>query len=322
MRVQGKAVTRAAVVLVLVVGVSAPAAAQAQAGGQGLIVFAGETDTGSQLWTVWPNGTHLRQITAVPGGAGQPDWSPDGRTIAFEWDVSSEDAPRVQIGLVDADGSHLRALPIDPGACVNGQPSFTADGRSVVYERYDCGTDDALFLRPLDGGPARRLTAGSPDGASEPNAAPDGVQLSYVRFDQGVEYQQALTVTDLTGGQPRDLVPPSADVGVKTGWSPDSRRIVFTRDANPDRTGLLQANVSTIGADGSDRRDLTDYRGGRLSAFAGSFSPDGRSIVYRLQDNEAGTSGVWTMDADGSHPRLLFTRTGLRARGIDWGPRA
>lgn len=296
--------------------------AQAKERSEGLLVFAGETDAGSQLWTVRPDGTRLRQITHVPGFAGQPDWSPDGRTIAFEWDVPSPDGPHVQIGLVDADGSHLRALPIDPGACVNGQPTFTADGQHVVYERYDCGTDDALFSRALHGNAVHRLTAASPDGASEPNAAPDGTSLSYVRFDHGVEYQQALTVSDMHGRHAHDLVPPSFDVGVKTGWSPDSRQIAFTRDANPDpNTGLLQANVATIAADGSDLQTLTHYSGGRLSAFAGSYSPDGRRIVFRLQDNDAGTSGVWTMRADGSDPVLLFSRPGLRARGIDWGPR-
>jgi len=318
---------RVAAVGVLIAALTAalatPAVARGSAGiGRGLIVFAGETDAGSQLWTVRPNGTHLRQITHVAGGAGQPDWSPDGRTIAFEWDVPSPDGPHVQIGLVDADGGHLRALPIDAGACVNGQPNFTANGQSVVYERFDCGTDDALFVSSLRGGDVRRLTSGARDGASEPNSAPDGVHLSYVRFDRGVEFQQALTVSDIQGRHPRDLVPPSVDVAVKTGWSPDSRHIVFTRDANPDPdTGVLQANVSTIGADGRGRRDLTSYRGGQLSAFAGSYSPDGRLIIYRLQDNNARTSGVWTMRTDGSHPKLLFSQPGLRARGIDWSAR-
>jgi len=314
------ALIRAAVVTTMVLGIGAPAAAaQSNDGGQGLIVFAGETDSGSQLWTVRPDGTHLRQITHVTGGAGQPDWSPDGRTIAFEWDVPSPAGPHVQIGLVDADGSHLRALPVDPGACVNGQPNFTANGQRLIYERFDCGSDDALFSRSVHGRDVHRLTAASPDGASEPNAAPDGTHLSYVRFDRGVEFQQALTVSDIHGRHLRDLVPPSFDVAVKTGWSPDSRRLTFTRDANPDpASGLLQANVATIAVDGTGLRALTHLRGGRMSAFASSYSPDGSHIVYRLQNNDTGMSSVWIMRTDGSDKTLLFHRDGLRARGIDW----
>jgi hypothetical protein len=63
-------------------------------------------------------------------------------------------------------------------------------------------------------------------------------------------------------------------------------------------------------------------RGGGVSAFAGSYSPDGRSIVCRLQNDRAGTSSVWTMRPGGSHRREMFHRDGLHARGIDWGGRS
>src|SRR5881398_3003422 len=80
-------------VLVLVAAVTgglllAPsaAAADSSAGGeQGLIVFGGETANGTQLWTVRPDGTHAQQITYVDGDAVNPDWSPDGRSLVFEW---------------------------------------------------------------------------------------------------------------------------------------------------------------------------------------------------------------------------------------------
>ena len=64
---------------------AAPASAEPADGpGPGRIVFGAETDTGTQLWTIWPNGTHLRQVTHVDGDAVNPDWSPDGRSITFE----------------------------------------------------------------------------------------------------------------------------------------------------------------------------------------------------------------------------------------------
>jgi hypothetical protein len=56
--------------------VPAPAEADQAAGvGQGRIVFGGETESGTQLWTVWPDGTHLRQITHLAGDTTNPDWS-------------------------------------------------------------------------------------------------------------------------------------------------------------------------------------------------------------------------------------------------------
>ncbi len=300
---------------------SAASADQPAASDAGLIVFTGATATDAQVWAVRPDGTQLRQVTHLPGDAVNPDLSPDGRTITFEWALPRDGGAR--IAFVDIDGRNFRALPLTAGHCVDAQPSFTPDGNRVVYESFDCASDDAIFSRALDGSDVRRINTPFPDGATDPNVSPDGSLLSFIRFDNGVEFQQALTTSDLDGGNQRDLVPPSFDVGVKTGWSPNSRRIVFTREANPDpATGILEANVATISADGMHLRNLTDYHGGRLSAFAGSYSPDGQWIVYRLQDNRTGRSGLWKMWPDGTHRTLIFSQDGLAARYIDWGEAA
>ncbi|WP_216870352.1 TolB family protein [Modestobacter excelsi] len=284
---------------------------------QELIVFGGETEAGTQLWTVRPDGTHAQQITHVDGDAVNPDWSPDGRSLVFEWALP--DDAGAQLAVVDADGGDLRVLPVTRPDCVDANPAFTADGRRVVYLN-DCPTEAALYSRPVDGsGGPQRITAPGPDGYDEPNPSPDGRLLSYIRVENRVEYQQALTVSRIDGTGPRDLLPPSEDVAVKTGWSPDSSHVVLTTDANQIGDAPLEANVATIAVDGGDLRYLTHYSGGDLSAFAGSYSPDGRWIAFRLQDNATGESGLWRMRPDGTQRSLVFSREGLRPRFIDWG---
>ena len=86
-------------------------------------------------------------------------------------------------------------------------------------------------------------------------------------------------------------------------------------------TGVLSANLGTVSADGTRVHMLTHYSGGRLSAFAGSYSPNGRLIVYRRQNNETGRSALWVMRIYGTHRRQIFTHDGVRPRFIDWGPR-
>lgn len=61
----------------------------------------------------------------------------------------------------------------------------------------------------------RPVLTGDRDGCTEPNPSPDGRSLSYVRTDEGVEFQQALTVGAADGSAPRDVVPPEADVAVR-----------------------------------------------------------------------------------------------------------
>jgi Tol biopolymer transport system component len=307
----------AAAIAALLAGVLAAPSATAshdQRPGRGRIAFGAETENGTQVWTVWPNGTHLRHVTNVDGDASQPDWSPNGRLLTFEWDT--QDAGKVAV--MNADGSGLRTLP-QTGCEFQGQPVFSADQQRIIYERYDCDVDDSLFFQPIGGGDEERLTDAFPDGQTDPNVSLDGRHISYVRFDNGVEFQQALTVADADGSNPRDLLPPSADIGVKQAWSPDNQHLVFTRDANPDPvTGILSANIGIASLDGHITM-LTHFTGGTWSAFVGSYSPNGRRIVFRLQNNDTGDSWLQVMRTDGSHQHTIFHQDGVRARGSDWG---
>jgi hypothetical protein len=69
----------AAVVAIILAGaLPAPssAASHDQRPGRGRIAFGAETENGTQIWTVRPNGTHLRHVTQVDGDASQPDCRP------------------------------------------------------------------------------------------------------------------------------------------------------------------------------------------------------------------------------------------------------
>ena len=86
----------------------------------GRIAFQAQTDNGLQIFTVRSNGRDLRQITHVDGDAAGPDWSPDGRRIAFSLNECS-------VAVMDADGDNLDVIASDPDLC-QGDPSYTPDG--------------------------------------------------------------------------------------------------------------------------------------------------------------------------------------------------
>jgi Tol biopolymer transport system component len=165
----------------------------------------------------------------------------------------------------------------------------------------------------LDGSGLRRVTNAFPDFQTDPNVSPDGRHLSFVRLENGVEFQQALTVCNVDGSHQRDLVPPSFDVGIKQAWSPDSKRLVFTRAA--DR----HANLATIAADGTRLRMLTNFPGdSRFTALAGSYSPDGHWIVFRIEDKQTGKSALYRVRPDGTHRHLIVSIDGV-TRGSSTG---
>ena len=278
----------------------------------GRLAFSAEKGDDVQLFTVGRHGGHLRQITHVSGAdAVNPDWSPDGRRIVFEFDT--EESPRV--AFVNADGSGLVVLPSAPGG-TEGQPSFTPDGSRIVFTRFD-GVEEATWSMRLDGTDRKRITAG-PGDATDPNVSPDGASLSFVGVRNHVEFDQALYTARLDGSVPRRLTPFSSDVAIKQDWAPDGRRLVFTEKVDHVHRGD-SGNMATIRPDGSGLRRLTHYRGGKVNAIAGSYSPDGRRIAFRFEDH--GKFGLDTMRPDGSHPTALLRLSDFMPRYIDWGPR-
>jgi Tol biopolymer transport system component len=278
----------------------------------GLIVFGADQTGSSQLYTVRPDGTQLRQITHLTNGdAASPDWSPDGRRIVFERNTAAAG----EIAIMNADGTGLSMLPL--AGPFLAQPSFTADGHGIVFERFDGVSDDALFTARLDGTHERRLTrAPAGYGDTEPNVSPDGRTVSFVRVGPR-ETDAALFTVDLRTGRQRQLTPFSFDVAIKTGWSRNGRRILFSRDAYGAKPGV-SGNVVTISRTGHRLRALTHYTGGAVTAFAGSFSPDGSRVVYRREATD--DYRLVVADSRGRHRTTILHSSTLRPRFIDWGP--
>ena len=287
---------------------AAPVARATTAGHNGLIAFHSQTPAGSQIFTVRPNGRDLRQITHVAGDAISADWSPDGRRIAFEIDTEES----ATVAIMNADGSGLKTVP--GIGRFNGDASFTPDGRRVVYGFFNDEHGGVASMR-LDGSDQRKLLAD--DTVEDPNVSPDGRRISLTCIDVPLVLH-ALCTMPAAGGSPTAITPFTINVGAKSDWAPDGRELVFTDHADLPNPGD-SANVGVVRPDGTRRHLLTHFSGGETNAFAGSYSPDGRYVVFRLEDQ--GRFGLYRMRRDGSHVRAILPLSDFAPRFIDWGPR-
>jgi Tol biopolymer transport system component len=299
-------------------------------GRNGLIVYAKEAREGYgvyQLFTIRPDGTGRRQITRVEGSAFLPEWSPDGKLIAFQHETSpGQPAANVSVALISARGTGLRDLtptgpePQPKGRVRDGNPAFTPDGKWIVFVRNRGLADRGLWIMRTDGSDLRRLTrnpfVGNGDGWDvAPNVSPDGKRVSFVRIKR-FERLQALYTVRIDGTGLKQVTPYALDVAVKQDWSPDGKLILLTTNADWVRP-QDSANLVTIRPDGSGMTQLTQYTGRKENAFAGSFSPNGKQIVFRLERGDKYALAV--VDPDGENLRLLTKLSKAKPRAIDWG---
>jgi serine/threonine protein kinase/Tol biopolymer transport system component len=126
----------------------------------------------------------------VPGGiVGSPyfDISPDGRTLAFLATISprpgAETQQKIVLLALDAGPQPSRRI-LDPNPLISKPPSFSPDGKSVLYGIRENGVEN-LWLQPIDGagpgGGGRRLTNFNADEFRWYNYSPDGKTLAVLR---------------------------------------------------------------------------------------------------------------------------------------------
>jgi Tol biopolymer transport system component len=299
------------------------------------------------IWVTTPDGRGAFQVTRPPQGSvdDNPDWSPDGKRIVFTREPAEG---AFAIWTISASGAGLRRIspPCPPGgdipACAadDGWPVWSPDGKHLAFQRLsgalrpkgatmDNATAiyrDELVVTDADGKHARALVGLGPwrGDPQSPAWSPDGKQIVFIgkymtskTNGTGCECR-SLWVVNVDGTHRHQILAPGLRPGGRPDWSPDGKTILFRTHPGNDSSGY-GANLFTIRPDGSALRRLThNTTGGRL--LEGSYSPDGKQIVFETSAGAVGGShpDVFVMDADGTHVRQL-TRTANFETEADWG---
>jgi Tol biopolymer transport system component len=283
-------------------------------GTNGRILYQQQVHGKYQLFTVDADGTDRRQLTHGPTESLNGAWSPDGKSIVFErgW------ADHAGVLVMDADGSDVRVLT---PTGLQGDPSFTPDGRQIVFTRTAVDQYDSVWVMHADGSDARELVATRNHGGQkcgcdlDPTVSPNGKTITYVRVKGDFGKDQRLMSIGLDGTGLKRLTSRSFEVAIKHDWSPNGKLIVFTSPGDP--APGKSANLWVMRPDGSHPRALTRFAGGDSHAFAGSFSPDGKWIVLRIEDAKGYHLSRIRPDGTGLH--VLSTNKLVPQRASAWG---
>jgi TolB protein len=176
------------------------------------------------------NGGNIRAITHEKHGDDTPAWSPSGTKIVFaRYFRLSSGGFQADLFKIKQDGSHLHRLTHD--RFDEQQPEWSPNGKHILFVTNRRGNSDLALMRP-NGNQFRFLTKSSED-ETAPCWSADSRQVVYSR------YVESSTGVDNPGWEIFKLSMVSRKVRLVTNtgkgsdlspsWSPDGRRIVFSR---------------------------------------------------------------------------------------------
>jgi Tol biopolymer transport system component len=151
-----------------------------------------------------------------------PQFSPDGRRIAFETNRSGEGE---QVWLANADGSSPSPLTRGPGLH-QGTPRWSPDGHRIAFDSLGEDGQYGIWTIDVEGGSPRRLTQG-PGDDNVPSWSRDG---RYVYFARGAGGPSDVWRVPAAGGEAERV---THGGGFFSFESVDGKTLFFMRRMDP-----------------------------------------------------------------------------------------
>ena len=218
-----------------------------------------------------------------------------------------------------AKGQQFETLPFTSEYGNAFDPSVSPDGSDIAYVWDRGGGEFRIYLKPVKGGPSRRLTNGS-SSELDPAWSPDGKHIAFLRVKPT---DTDVIVRDVADGAERIIGSISTQLGDWTGtpgpllgnlgpsWTPDGQH-VMVGDSPPHSisTGLFSIRIS----DGA-RQQLTTTAGSTRD-FSPRVSPDGRVLAF-VRAISHGISDIYLLDLE-KHRLKQLTREAHSINGLTW----
>ena len=200
---------------------------------------------------------------------------------------------------MNADGSNQTRLTNNFAGTEDDFPAWSPDGKKIAFASNRDGLSQ-IYVMDADGSHQTRLTDDM--GIDEaPDWSPDGQKIVFVSFAHDAKAVYEIYVINADGSHETRLTG-SEEVISHPSWSPDGQKIMYAAVRGGEE-GLY-----VINADGSRETYLANCY---LKTCAPEWSPDGSKIAF-------GRFAIFTMNADGSQPKLLVD-TGDEASPT-WSP--
>ena len=252
-------------------------------GGYSQIAFASNRTGVPQVFVMSTDGSGLQQITKMPDGACQPDWSPDRLHIVFisPCPALQNDYPGAKLHVIKVDGSGLTDLPSSEEG--DFDPAWSPNGTRIAFTSLRDGLDQ-IYVMNLNNYGVTRLTekpadASLPDWSRQPAWSPDGTQIVYSSHSRLTNALQIWVMNDKGQGQTILTNRGPTYWDFFPNWSPDGKTILFNETNGPQALGWLMV----FDYEHRQNAEAVHLRSG-TSGNHGRYSPDGLWVVYENLD--------------------------------------
>jgi TolB protein len=270
----------------------------------GRIAFGVRAGSGSNIFSMFPDGTDMRQITTDSGNHLCASYSADASQIAYCGDGSGE----FEIWTIDADGTAPTQVTHLDGRALF--PDASHDGTKIAFGFPD--EDQSTQVHVVDAATGRDLVAltsceGMSPGCSNdyPAWSPDDQQIVYIHADDYVNevaINAQVWIMNADGSNQHPLTSDGPTKDQVPNWSPDGTSIAYASGKVGDE------GIWIMKSDGSDPLQLSGCQAADESPcpdgsdFGPVWSPDGTRIAFLRSFQDVGTNDrpVYVMNADGS----------------------
>jgi Tol biopolymer transport system component len=233
-------------------------------------------------------------------------WSPDGKYLAFSGQRSPQEPN--SIFLLSRESLETRQITSPPaGFLGDSTPAFSPDGKILAFVRGASSRDVEIYVVPVTGGDAKRLTFDSRSGRSLAWTA-DGHDIVFSLWFYG---NLRLWRVSASGGTPQQLA--TGGEGASTlAISRQGDRLAYSQESRD--TDIWRVEIS----DSVGTRTPTRLISSTRPDYGPQYSHDGKRIAFT--SGRSGSNEIWVCDADGLNPVQLTSFSGPDVGSSRWSP--
>jgi len=219
-----------------------------------------------------------------------------------------------------SDEAKLTSKSADSGWAVwkRGGAKLAFDSTRADPDPTDARAIDDIFKMNPDGTGVVKLTDSKAFNA-DAGWSPDGRKIAFDSDRANHPGRLEIHVMDSDGTNVRRVtpLPAYARFDIVPRFSPDGRRIVFTRYVAEHGSHGISA-LFTVRVDGGGLKRLTPWSNGAANA---DWSPNGKKLVFEAYPPNACYGDIYTVDSDGQHlTNITHNRCHAGSSDPVWSP--